>query len=75
MGAALEGWGVHEIDGLTTEIADHVGGFLGRLGEAAEELGESVELSVIFCFTCGGFFALFESGSVEVDGVVSHLNL
>ncbi len=41
----LKGWRVHEIDGLATEIADHVGGFLGRLGEAAEELGERLELA------------------------------
>jgi hypothetical protein len=41
----LNGWNVQHIDRVEAWIADHVGGFLHRVGEAFEELGERIELT------------------------------
>ncbi len=41
----LDGWRVQEIDRIEATVADHAGGFLERLGEAIEELGEQLELT------------------------------
>jgi hypothetical protein len=41
----LRGWSVRQYAGGEMDLADHVGGFLERLGEAVEELGEEIELA------------------------------
>ncbi|MDB5354914.1 MAG: hypothetical protein JWN24_1367 [Phycisphaerales bacterium] len=44
-GKELDGWRVQEIDRMEAMVIDHTGGFLKRLREAIEELGEKLELT------------------------------
>jgi hypothetical protein len=42
---SLDGWRRTRVGRLSDEAAEHAGHFLGRLGEAIEELGERIELT------------------------------